>query len=79
MTCLQGKDIQSGELLAVKVYNLNGLGELNKVQLIREIRLHGSFVHRNIIELYTAFQVSLILQEAACMLTYLAAGVKRNS
>lgn len=54
---LQGKDIQSGEMLAVKVYNLNALGELNKVQLIREIRLHGSFVHRNIIELYCAFQV----------------------
>jgi hypothetical protein len=56
---LQAKDIQSGEMLAVKVYNLNALGELNKVQLIREIRLHGSFVHRNIIELYVAYQVSL--------------------
>lgn len=28
-----------------------------QVQLIREIRLHGSFVHRHIIELYVAFQV----------------------
>lgn len=54
----QGKDVQSGEMMAVKVYNLNALGELNKVQLIREIRLHGGFAHRNIIELYAAFQVS---------------------
>ena len=30
---------------------------LMQVQLIREIRLHGSFVHRHIIELYVAFQV----------------------
>jgi hypothetical protein len=44
-------------MMAVKVYNLPQLGELNKVQLIREIRLHGSFAHRNIIELYVAFQV----------------------
>ncbi|KAF6261793.1 kinase-like domain-containing protein [Scenedesmus sp. NREL 46B-D3] len=52
----KGKDVQSGEQLAVKVYNLNALGELNKVQLIREIRLHGGFAHRNIIELYSAYQ-----------------------
>ncbi|KAF8058341.1 aurka-a [Scenedesmus sp. PABB004] len=49
-------DMQSREALAVKVYNLNALGELNKVQLIREIRLHGAFTHRNIIELYVSFQ-----------------------
>lgn len=54
---VQARDIQSGEMMAVKVYNLPALGELNKVQLIREIRLHGSFSHRNIIELYVAFQV----------------------
>lgn len=46
-------------MMAVKVYNLPALGELNKVQLIREIRLHGSMAHRNIIELYVAFQVSM--------------------
>lgn len=45
--------------MAVKVYNLPALGELNKVQLIREIRLHGSMAHRNIIELYVAFQVRM--------------------
>jgi hypothetical protein len=44
--------------MAVKIYNLPALGELNKVQLIREIRLHGACAHRNIIELYVAFQVS---------------------
>lgn len=55
----QARDIQSGELMAVKVYNLPALGELNKVQLIREIRLHGSCAHRNIIELYVAFQVRM--------------------
>jgi hypothetical protein len=43
--------------MAVKIYNLPALGELNKVQLIREIRLHGACAHRNIIELYVAFQV----------------------
>lgn len=43
--------------MAVKVYNLNALGELNKVQLIREIRLHGGFTHRNIVELFVSFQV----------------------
>jgi hypothetical protein len=36
---------------------MQALGELNKVQLIREIRLHGAFAHRNIIELFVAFQV----------------------
>lgn len=49
----------SKDIMAVKVYNLNALGELNKVQLIREIRLHGSFTHRNIIELFVAFQVCI--------------------
>jgi hypothetical protein len=34
------------------------LGKLNKVQLIREIKLHGSFAHRNIVELWCSFQVS---------------------
>jgi hypothetical protein len=67
LAALQAKDVQSGELLAVKVYNLNALGELNKVQLIREIRLHGSFVHRNIIELYVAFQVS---QDCCCVMQH---------
>lgn len=43
--------------MAVKVYDLRQLGELNKVQLVREIQLHGAFVHRNIVELYAAFQV----------------------
>jgi hypothetical protein len=33
-------------LMAVKVYDLRQLGELNKVQLVREIQLHGGFVHR---------------------------------
>lgn len=57
MKSLQARDTQSGELMAVKIYNLPALGELNKVQLIREIRLHGACAHRNIIELYVAFQV----------------------
>jgi serine/threonine protein kinase len=61
---LQARDIQSNELMAVKVYNLPQLGELNKVQLIREIRLHGSFAHRNIIELYVAFQVRMRGEQA---------------
>lgn len=62
MTCfvaaLQAQDSVSKEIMAVKVYNLKALGELNKVQLIREIRLHGGFTHRNIIELYVSFQVN---------------------
>lgn len=33
------------------------LGKLNKAQLIREIKLHGSFAHRNIVELWCSFQV----------------------
>lgn len=32
------------------------LGKLNKAQLIREIKLHGSFAHRNIVELWCSFQ-----------------------
>ena len=43
---LQARDRQSGMLMAVKVYDLRQLGELNKVQLVREIQLHGAFVHR---------------------------------
>jgi hypothetical protein len=35
------------------------LGKLNKAQLIREIKLHGSFAHRNIVELWCSFQASL--------------------
>jgi hypothetical protein len=35
----------------------NKLGKLNKAQLIREIKLHGSFAHRNIVELWCSFQV----------------------
>lgn len=68
MFLLQAKDVQSGEMLAVKVYNLNALGELNKVQLIREIRLHGGFTHRNIIELHVAFQVSIACLACFCVL-----------
>ncbi|KIY93426.1 hypothetical protein MNEG_14536 [Monoraphidium neglectum] len=49
-------DKQSGEACAVKVYDVTQLGKLNKVQLIREIKLHGSFAHRNIVELWCSFQ-----------------------
>ncbi|GBF97654.1 aurora protein [Raphidocelis subcapitata] len=41
-------DKQSSEVCAVKVYDVTQLGKLNKAQLIREIKLHGSFAHRNI-------------------------------
>ena len=56
---MQAVDKRSGEVCAVKVYDVTQLGKLNKAQLIREIKLHGSFAHRNIVELWCSFQVRL--------------------
>lgn len=38
-TTLQARDNQSGEVLAVKVYKLSALGELNKARLLATCRL----------------------------------------
>ena len=39
------------------MYNTRAMGTLNRHQVLREISLHGSLVHENIIQLYAAFQV----------------------
>jgi hypothetical protein len=47
----------SRQVVALKVYHLNNLCQLNRFQIFREIRLHASFHHPHIIHLFAAFQV----------------------
>lgn len=46
----------SGEMVALKVYHLESLCELNHYQVLREIRVHAGLHHQNIIHLFTSFQ-----------------------
>lgn len=39
------------------MYDIRGLSELNRYQLLREIKLHSSLIHQNVVALYSAFQV----------------------
>ncbi|KAJ9531854.1 hypothetical protein QJQ45_022034 [Haematococcus lacustris] len=44
------------EQVALKVYHMENLCELNHFQVYREIRLHSALQHQNIIQLYCSFQ-----------------------
>eukprot|EP00195_Chlamydomonas_chlamydogama_P005012 CAMPEP_0202904904 /NCGR_PEP_ID=MMETSP1392-20130828/31716_1 /ASSEMBLY_ACC=CAM_ASM_000868 /TAXON_ID=225041 /ORGANISM="Chlamydomonas chlamydogama, Strain SAG 11-48b" /LENGTH=588 /DNA_ID=CAMNT_0049592773 /DNA_START=178 /DNA_END=1944 /DNA_ORIENTATION=- len=46
----------SGETVCLKAYNMSSLCELNRFQIYREVKLHSSMQHENIISLYGAFQ-----------------------
>lgn len=58
----------SGDTVALKVYHLESLCELNHYQVLREIRVHASLHHQNIIHLYASFQEAndiILVQEYA--------------
>lgn len=47
---------KSLEQVALKVYHMENLCELNHYQVYREIRVHSGLQHQNIIQLYCSFQ-----------------------
>ncbi|GIL48763.1 hypothetical protein Vafri_5211 [Volvox africanus] len=55
-TVYQAMCKKSLEMVALKVYHMQNLCELNHYQVFREIRVHSSLQHQNIIHLYAAFQ-----------------------
>ncbi len=44
------------QLLHMQAYNMANLCELNRFQIYREVKLHSSLQHENIIQLFAAFQ-----------------------
>lgn len=46
----------SGERVALKIYALRKVCDLYKFQIYREVRLHSSLQHENILRLFAAFQ-----------------------
>lgn len=58
----------SGTLVCLKIYKLSSLCELNRFQVYREVRLHASLQHENVVQLYAAFQQDnhvILVQEFA--------------
>jgi len=55
-TVYQATCRNSLEQVALKVYHMENLCELNHYQVFREIRVHASLSHQNIIQLFCAFQ-----------------------
>ncbi|KAG2436193.1 hypothetical protein HXX76_006505 [Chlamydomonas incerta] len=55
-TVYQAMCKKSLEMVALKVYHMQNLCELNHYQVFREIRVHSSLQHQNIIHLIAAFQ-----------------------
>lgn len=58
----------SGVVVCLKVYKLSNLCELNRFQVYREVRLHASLQHENVVQLYAAFQQDnhvILVQEFA--------------
>uniref|UniRef100_A0A7S3VRI1 Protein kinase domain-containing protein n=1 Tax=Dunaliella tertiolecta TaxID=3047 RepID=A0A7S3VRI1_DUNTE len=56
------------ELVVLKVYRLKDQGDLERVQLYREIRVHSKLQHQNIVQFYAAFlekDCVIIVQEYA--------------
>lgn len=49
---------KTSEMVALKVYHMENLCELNHYQVFREVRVHSTLQHQNIISLFCAFQVS---------------------
>jgi serine/threonine protein kinase len=48
---------RSREIVVLKSYTMSSICELYQHQIYREVRLHNSLQHENIITLYAAFQV----------------------
>lgn len=47
---------RSGEVVVLKVYTLAAVCDLYKFQIYREVRVHASLQHENIVQLLSAFQ-----------------------
>lgn len=47
---------RSGETVVLKIYTLAAVCDLYKYQIYREVRVHASLQHENIVHLYAAFQ-----------------------
>jgi hypothetical protein len=47
----------SGEVVVLKIYHLLSVCDLYKYQIYREVKVHSSLSHENIVHLYAAFQV----------------------
>lgn len=54
----------SGEVVALKVYKLAEQGDIQRMQLYREIKLHAALRHSNIIQYYACFLVGVVLHGA---------------
>jgi serine/threonine protein kinase len=48
---------RSKETVVLKSYTLSAICELYQHQIYREVRLHSSLQHENIVKLYAAFKV----------------------
>jgi serine/threonine protein kinase len=77
---LQAIDRQSNTHVALKVYQTSRLHELNRYQVLREVYLHAHLQHVNIIQMYAAFQVGLLVGHAdgccwKCVLVFLGLGI----
>ncbi|GIL69430.1 hypothetical protein Vretimale_13537 [Volvox reticuliferus] len=67
-TVYQAMCKKSLEMVALKVYHMQNLCELNHYQVFREVRVHSSLQHENVIHLYAAFQEGtdvILVQEYA--------------
>jgi len=53
---LQATDRLTGTTMALKLYDMDRLGDLNRHQVYREVRLHMSLDHRHVLRLLAAFQ-----------------------
>lgn len=58
VVCPQAMCKKTSEMVALKVYHMENLCELNHYQVFREVRVHSTLQHQNIISLFCAFQVS---------------------
>lgn len=50
---------RSREVVVLKSYTLSAICELYQHQIFREVRLHSSLQHENVVKLYAAFKVGL--------------------
>jgi hypothetical protein len=65
---------RSREVVVLKSYTLSAICELYQHQIFREVRLHSSLQHENIVKLYAAFKVrsACVPRSAGCPLNCLA-------
>jgi aurora kinase len=58
---------RSRETVVLKCYLMSSICELYQHQIYREVRLHSSCQHENIIKLFAAFQVRTLCNSAAAL------------